>query len=468
MQSRRVFTGALGAMLLVLAGAATAAPGEPYWQSKTSKDKEAFLPAAMPPGIQVVQTELEGPVFATAEGKTIYTWPLNGLRNGNAGDRRNSGLATCDGTIYKETTGFMSPYPPGFLLPELDKRKSCEQLWPPVLAPNEAKPVGKWTVVKRTNGQSQWAYDGYPVYTSDRDRRKGDVLGGTNALAGGAAGAVRHPIGPPSDIPPELAVVPFRDGRMLTNYKGYSVYSSDADRPGKSNCTGTCLEQWSPVLAPETAQARGDWSIIERSPGIEQWAYRGKALYTDLQEKQTRSVTGSDVQGWHNVYTQRALPPPQDFTVWDSRIGQVLADSHGKTIYLYACNDDAVDQQSCDSPDSPQAYRMAICGDFDPKVCRETFPYVPASLGEKSDSSLWTVIAIEPDTGHLAEPGQTGALRVWAYRDRPVYTYGGDGKPGDADGDNYGEFNGQRNGFRAFWVRDDFRGNSLGHTAADR
>ena len=31
-----------------------------------------------------------------------------------------------------------------FLLPELDTRKSCEQLWPAVLAPADAKPVGNW------------------------------------------------------------------------------------------------------------------------------------------------------------------------------------------------------------------------------------------------------------------------------------------------------------------------------------
>ncbi len=122
--------------------------------SKDAKDQESYVKVPMPAGIQVIETELEGPVFATAEGKTIYTWPLGNLRNGNAGDRRNSGVSTCDDTIYKETTGYMSPYPPGFLLPELETRKSCEQLWPAVLAPADAKPVGKWTVVKRKNGQT--------------------------------------------------------------------------------------------------------------------------------------------------------------------------------------------------------------------------------------------------------------------------------------------------------------------------
>lgn len=30
-----------------------------------------------------------------------------------------------------------------------------------------------------------------------------------------------------------------------------------------------------------------------------------------------------------------------------------------------------------------------------------------------------------------------GAISVWAYRDRPVYTYGEDEKPGDVNGDNF-------------------------------
>lgn len=460
----------LSAALLLGAGVSqtTLAANGPYWQSKDAKDKESYVEVPMPPGIQVVPTELEGPVFATAEGKTIYTWPLGGLRNGNAGDRRNSGVSSCDDTIYKETTGYMSPYPPGFLLPEPEARRSCVQLWPPVIAPADAKPVGKWTTIKRKSGELQWAYDGYPVYTSDLDKKAGDVFGGTNALSGGAQGIVRRPIGPPPDVPPELDIVPIRTGRMITTYKGFSVYASDADEPGKSHCTGKCLTDWDPVIAPQTAKAKGDWSVIERSPGIKQWAYRSQPLYTYVHENKGRAMTGGDNPGWHNVFTQRALPPPAEFTVQDSRIGQVLADKDGKTLYLYQCNDDALDQQTCDHPDSPQVYRMAICGNFDPQVCQATFPYVKASAGAKADSSVWTVVTIDPNTGKWAKSGDAGAIQVWAYRGRPVYTYGDDLKPGDANGDNYGEFNGQRNGFRAYWLRDDYRNNNLGRAPRDR
>jgi predicted lipoprotein with Yx(FWY)xxD motif len=467
MQVRAVFQATLCAALLAATGIASAITLEPYWQSRTSKDQEGYIPAPMPAGLQVVNTENEGPVFATADGKTLYSWPLSGLRNGQGGDRRKSGLATCDGTIYKETSGFMSPYPGGFLLPEPENRKSCEALWPPFLAPADAKPVGKWTTVKRTNGESQWAYDDFPVYTSSKDHKKGDVLGGSVSLIGGEMGVVRYPVGPTADIPPDLRLAVFRTGRMLITHKGFSVYAYDKDAPGKSNCTAACLDTWAPVIAPEMAKGAGGWSIIERSPGIQQWAYRGHPLYTNVNDVEPRRVIGTDIPDWHNVYTQRALAPPSDFTVQDADLGQVLADSKGKTIYYYSCNDDAVDQQSCDSPDAPQVYRLAICGNFDPKVCNETFPYVQAQPGEKADSALWSVISIDPNTGKLAQAGQAGALQVWAYRERPVYTYGSDTRPGAVDGDNFGEFNGGRNGFRAFWLRDDFRGNAHGRSPGD-
>jgi hypothetical protein len=69
-------------------------------------------------------------------------------------------------------------------------------------------------------------------------------------------------------------------------------------------------------------------------------------------------------------------------------------------------------------------------------------------------------MAIDPDTGHRAQPGQE-ALNVWAYRDRPVYTFGGDDRPGVTNGDGWGEFTGRRNGFKAFMFRDIFQNNAF-------
>src|SRR5690606_13994321 len=84
-----------------------------YWQSPEATDREDYVRVPMPPGFQVIHTELDGPVFANAEGMTLYQWPLSGLRNGSLGDRKDGGESTCGDTVFQETSGYMSPYPPG-------------------------------------------------------------------------------------------------------------------------------------------------------------------------------------------------------------------------------------------------------------------------------------------------------------------------------------------------------------------
>ncbi len=429
-----------------------------YWQAPERAVWEDSFEEPMPPGFQVVSTEHDGPVFANAEGLTFYKWPQRDLRNGGTGDRQD-GVSNCTDTVERTSAGLMSPYPAGLVLPELDSRPSCTEAWPLVLADEDAEPVGEWDILEREDGKRQWTHDGFPLYTSVLDKEKGDVNGGFKLEARGDSPVLREPVGPRPAIPPGFLVQQTTTGRLLIDNNGASLYAWQGDETNKSNCFGKCAEIWSPVLAPATAFAQGEWSVIERSPGTNQWAYRGQPLYRYSPDPRTRSLRGSDIEGWSNVYTQRPLPPPSGFTVQDSRIGQVLADANGKTIYTYNCSDDAMDQLSCDHPGSPQVYRMTLCGAGDPELCMKTFPYVTVSPGEESVSHLWKVMHIDPMTGRLAEPDQEGALAVWAYRGRPVYTYGGDETPGEANGDHYGEFNGRRNGYKAFWLRDDFRDN---------
>jgi predicted lipoprotein with Yx(FWY)xxD motif len=53
----------------------------------------------------------------------------------------------------------------------------CETLWPPYLAPDDAKAVGEFTIVFRRDGTHQWAYRGKPLYRWARDEKPGDVTG---------------------------------------------------------------------------------------------------------------------------------------------------------------------------------------------------------------------------------------------------------------------------------------------------
>jgi len=249
-------------------------------------------------------------------------------------------------------------------------------------------------------------------------------------------------------------------GRLLTNDKHFSVYAYDKDTSTKSACDEECTKTWKPLLASRLAQPRGEWSLLERSPGVIQWVFRGKPLYVYVMDPGQWSFEGSDNPGWSNVFAQRAPPPPADFTSQDTRIGSVLADHRGLTIYRYICGDDSLDQLSCDHPDNPQAYRLAMCGAGDAARCLKNWPYVIAPATAKSTSRSWSIIEIDPKTGHRAAAGAVGALRVWAYLDSPVYTYGADSHPGDINGTSTGEWRGQRNGLKAFSLRDDmFRSN---------
>ncbi|MEM9759431.1 MAG: hypothetical protein AAF933_09370 [Pseudomonadota bacterium] len=456
----------LFACVATVAASATPVREARYWQSPQSMEQEAYIAELMPPGFQVVSSALEGPVYANEQGRTLYKWPLGALRNGSTGDRKD-GPSNCTDEVLRVSAGLMSPYPPDLLLPDADERLSCAEVWPPALAEENAEERGKWTLREREDGSRQWVYDGYPLYTSNLDQNPGDVLGGSKIRYVRDGGILRQPVGPPPDVPAGFKVIPTTTGRLLVNKDEFSVYVWDGDGPNESNCDQSCLRKWTPVPAPEIAVDRGEWSIVRQESGFRQWAFRGRPLYTHRDDPGSRSFVGSDMPDWrsprwHNVYTQRAVTPPEDFTVQDVEFGgQVLADRDGRTIYLYNCRDDSFAQLACDHPAAAQDYRMAICGDGDPKVCLETWPYVRASVDARSQSDLWSKLEIDPATGRRAAPGQQDAMLIWAYRGRPVYTYVGDRGPGTSNGDGIGEFTGRRNGYKAFVLRDDFGENAF-------
>jgi predicted lipoprotein with Yx(FWY)xxD motif len=415
---------------------------------------ESFRPVPRPPGVHIAASELDGPVFTDPAGKTLYQWPLQSMRSGVTGD--HSGVSECTHVKTEVSSGLMSPYPGGLRLPELAKHPSCTEVWPPFLASRSAKPVDQWSIITRKDGMLQWAYRGLPLYTSHLDRLPGDVLGGRADRLILDAPAMRRPVGPAPDLPPGFSVKTMSTGRLLVTTQGWSVYSSDRDTAGRSSCDAVCQKTWIPLLAPYVSRPHGSWSVIDLAAGVRQWTFHGKPLYRNALDSGAHRFTGSDVPGWHNVYTQRAPDPPAGFTIQDTTAGQVLADAQGRTVYTYVCGDDGVDQLGCDHPDDTQVYRLAICGGGDAKHCLELFPYVIAPANARSSSRSWKILSIDPMTGRKTAPETRGALRVWAYRDRPVYTYSGDHQPGDVNADSHGEFRGERNGFRAFWLRDDF------------
>ncbi len=443
------------ALFAGVTGAATAA----FAQSRGKAPLEDYVHEPMPAGIKVVVADFEGPVFADANGKTLYTWPVTPLRNGDAGEQK--GKPTCGDVPSKVNAGLMSPYPGGLELPEVDTRPACTTMWPPVLAPADAKAIGKFTVVDRQDGKKQWAYDGYALYTSALDEMPGDVRGGTKkkTTRGDSQGAGREPAAPAENNPPQFKVSALQSGRLLTTSDSRSVYVSDRDAKGKSSCIGDCLNEWKPIPAPASVQQQGDWTVIDHPTGIKQWAFRGQPVYTRNGDTKRPSLEGGDVSGWHNVYVTKPPAYPKGFAPQDMQSGMVLADAKGRTIYTYQCMDDAADQLQCDYPEAPQVYRLSVSGRGDQAMSMKNFPYVIAEKGAAATNRMWQVMAIDPKTGKKAAAGQQDALNVWAYRGRPVYYCARDKAAGDAECDTWGEFYGWRNGYKAFWLRDDYGDN---------
>ena len=447
----------LTAVFLIAGSAAVyAAPASAADSKRLTQD---YVREPMPPGVQVVVSDLEGPVFADATGHTFYSWPIHSTRNGSPGEA--AGKIQCTDEHYRVTAGFTSPYPGGTLLPDADTRPTCVQHWPPVLAPAGAKPVGNWGLLDRPDGTKQWAYKRAALYTSHLDHNPGETNGGTTRQSWDALsqGAPRRPLMPAPALPAQFKVATAAQGRILENAATFSVYSYDKDTATKSNCYGSCLDEWVPMIAPEAAAGQGDWSIIQRTGGEKQWTYRSMPLYTHKTDPKPRSYVGSDTPGWHNVFMQRAPVPPKGFHSVDTRSGQVIADATGKTIYFYSCVEDTADTLYCDTPADPQVYRLAVCGAGDPERCVKTFPYVIADKGAKTDNVTWRTHDIDPKSGRYVAAGTPGSLHIWTYRDRPIYTFSGDKEPGDIWADSWGQDHGQRNGFKAIWLRDDFRFN---------
>lgn len=91
-------------------------------------------------------------------------------------------------------------------------------------------------------------------------------------------------------------------GGVLTDTSGMTLYvlDNDAANNGKSTCNGPCAANWPPLLAPEGARARGDYSIVKRDDGTLQWAYKGKPLYRWVKDQNPGDKSGEGVMRvWH-------------------------------------------------------------------------------------------------------------------------------------------------------------------------
>lgn len=215
---------------------------------------------------------------------------------------------------------------------------------------------------------------------------------------------------------------------------GMTLYTYEKDPPGKSTCLAECEQTWLAAKSPADAVASGDWSVITRDDGSQQWAYRSKPLYTYSKDVDPGSVYGNsparfgpkrknaagEIVGRTGLFDEKKpdkdVPLPADwkvalaYPITDVQLPAGFAvheipDAHAfvlvddKERTLYALADDA--QKS---------------GELDDSWIPVSAPWLATPLG---------------DFSVIAAPS---GVPQWAYRGKALYRYAQDLAKGFAEG----------------------------------
>jgi predicted lipoprotein with Yx(FWY)xxD motif len=94
---------------------------------------------------------------------------------------------------------------------------------------------------------------------------------------------------------------------IMTDASGNTLYTFDKDEPGRSNCAGDCLKKWPAFIAKPGARATGDYSLIGRTDGGSQWAFKDKPLYYFAGDQSPGQRNGEGIGGvWHVIDASQA------------------------------------------------------------------------------------------------------------------------------------------------------------------
>jgi predicted lipoprotein with Yx(FWY)xxD motif len=101
---------------------------------------------------------------------------------------------------------------------------------------------------------------------------------------------------------------------VLTNSKGFTLYSFAPDTSTTSNCNGACAQSWPPVKGPVTgAGVTGTFGTIKRTDGSAQATFDGHPLYTFVGDSAPGQATGNGLNAagglWHEITTSGTAAP---------------------------------------------------------------------------------------------------------------------------------------------------------------
>jgi len=197
-------------------------------------------------------------------------------------------------------------------------------------------------------------------------------------------------------------------GAVYADTRGMTLYTYAQDPAGKSVCNDSCAKDHPPFTAPADTAAPLDWSTTIRDDGTRQWAYRGKPLYTAAKDTRIGHTNGKDpLAGWTVAAVEPGkgmrLPAGINVQEFTNAAGQALVDDSGRPLYVFD-GDAWRDDTACVTTSCPNRWVPFAA----PQVAKPIGQFTVFNKGD--------------------------GIYQWAFRGKPLFTFEGDRKPGDATG----------------------------------
>lgn len=286
----------------------------------------------------------------------------------------------------------------------------CAENWPPLIVDSmddltyPEGLAGEFSLVERTNGDLNVAYNGLPLYYFIRDEAAGDTVGQ-------GRGRVWWVIAP-ADV---YVLRNDELGHILVGSAGLSLYLLTGDEPGSgiSQCYDQCAENWPPLLVDSADDLVGDPRLlgvlgtIERTDDTIQVTYNGSPLYYWKGDAAPGDIDGEgrgDV--WYTV-------SPETVTIGTSDdLGNFLIAPNGMTLYLFTKDEEGVSN----------------CAD----TCLENWPALTLFNGDRLASGP----GVEGKLGTITRDDDKVQI---TYNGMPLYFFAEDEASGDTNGQDRGD-----------------------------
>ncbi|MGW6307914.1 SCO0930 family lipoprotein [Streptomyces niveus] len=223
-------------------------------------------------------------------------------------------------------------------------------------------------------------------------------------------------------------------GKVVTDSEGFTLYRFDNDtaEPPKSTCAGECEKAWPVVAAGDVKAAAGtDASKIgevTRDDGTKQLTLGGWPMYRYAKDANPGDANGQGVGGtWFAsapdgkkaalgaAGAEEAGGTEADLAGLsvrkDPKLGEIVVDSKGMTVYRF-------------KKDSAWPMKTACTG-----ACLEKWPVVaPVDKNDTEGIIKKGFVTFDRPDGIKQQ-----TIDCW-----PIYTFAGDAKPGDTNGQGVG------------------------------